>query len=137
MGEVVNVFMRWLHLSSMAALIGGILYARLVSIPAAAAVAVDAGNDLAHRAAARARLLVMTSIAALTVSGIYTIMSIPGHTPRYHAWLGVKLLLAAHVFAVSLAVTRPENPRRTRLLTGTLISGLAVVLIAAYLRRIF
>ncbi len=61
----------------------------------------------------------------------------PGHSVLYHTLLGIKLLLALHVFAAALLVTRPRNPRRTRLMTGTVISGLIIVALSAYLRRIY
>jgi hypothetical protein len=51
--------------------------------------------------------------------------------------LGVKLLLAMHVFAVGILISRPHNPRRGRMMTGAAISGLAIIAIAAYLRHIF
>jgi hypothetical protein len=52
------------------------------------------------------------------------------------------MLLVAHVLAVAFLVTRtglsPEqDARRPRMLAGTVISGLIVILISAYLRRIF
>jgi hypothetical protein len=56
---------------------------------------------------------------------------------RYHIVLGIKLVLVAHVFAVALLIVQPKNPRRVRLMTGAFLSGLAIILISAYLRRIF
>jgi len=96
-----------------------------------------AQRGLAERTAVRFRPLVYSSIAALIVSGLYRIISTPGHSPRYHALLGVKLLLAAHVFAVSALIVKKDSPRRTRLMTGAAISGFAIIAIASYLRRIF
>jgi hypothetical protein len=61
----------------------------------------------------------------------------PGHTKLYHAVFGIKLLLALHVFAVSILIVQPNNPRRTRMATGTMISGLVILLISAWLRRNF
>jgi hypothetical protein len=51
--------------------------------------------------------------------------------------LGIKLLLVLHVFAVSILIVQPKNPRRVRMLTGTMISGLVILAISAWLRRIF
>ena len=50
---------------------------------------------------------------------------------------GIKILLALHVFAVAFLITKPVNPRRSRMMTGTIISGLIILAISAYLRRIF
>jgi hypothetical protein len=46
------------------------------------------------------------------------------------------MLLALHVFSVAILVSAPKNPRRARQLFGAAISGLAIILIAAYLNRI-
>ncbi|HWB85298.1 MAG TPA: hypothetical protein VG675_14235 [Bryobacteraceae bacterium] len=137
MAEVLNLLMRWLHIASAVALIGGILFARLVMTPAMQSLAPESRKDLGNRAAAAFRPLVYAGIAGLILSGVYNIVSNPGHSARYHMLLGIKLLLAAHVFAVAILIVKPDNPRRTRMMTGTLISGLIIILIAAYLRRIF
>ena len=137
MPEVLNVIVRWIHISCMATLIGGILYGRLVLIPASEALAPDARDALAEKAAAIFRPIVFVVISGLLVSGIFNILSNPGHTPRYHMLLGVKLILVLHVFAVAFLIVRPHNPRRVRLMTGVMISGLTIILISAWLRRIF
>jgi competence protein ComGC len=55
---------------------------------------------------------------------------------RYHAAFGVKMLLVLHVFSVAILVTAPNNPRRARQLLGAAVSGLAILLISAYLKGI-
>jgi uncharacterized membrane protein len=137
MAEALNVIMRWLHISSMATLIGGMLYWRLVDSRASQTLAPDAREALEEHAASTYRPLVYAAIGGLVLSGIYNILSNPGHTPRYHMLLGIKLLLALHVFAVAILIVKPYNKRRTRMLTGTVISGLSILLISAILRRIF
>jgi putative copper export protein len=136
-GYVLSLLMRWVHISSMAMLIGGILYARLVLTRAGDVLAPEARESLADRAAALFRPMVWTAIAGLVLSGLYNYLTAPGHTPRYHMALGIKLLLAAHVFTTAVLLSRPRNPRRARMLTGAAISGLVIILISAYLRRIF
>jgi len=89
------------------------------------------------RAAAIYQPLAFAAMGALLVSGMYNVLTIPGHRPLYHALLGVKLLLAMHVFSVAILMGRPHNPRRPRMMAGAAISGLAIIAIAAYLRHIF
>ena len=137
MGEVLGMFMRWLHYSSLATLIGGILYGRLVMVPASATLAPDERDALADRAAVAFRPFVLAAICGLVVSGAYNILTHPGHRRPYHVLLGIKLLLALHVFVVTLLIARPGHPHRTRLMTGAAISGLAIIAIAAYLGHIF
>ena len=137
MAEALNVFMRWLHISSMATLIGGLIFGRLVMVPAAAGFSNETRATLGERAAAAFRPLVGAAIAGLLISGIYNILSNPGHTVKYHILLGVKLLLVMHVFAVAWLVVQPNNQRRARQMLGAVISGVCIILLSAYLRRIF
>jgi cytochrome bd-type quinol oxidase subunit 2 len=137
MGEVLSVMMRWLHYSSLTTLIGGILYGRLVMLPSTATLQRDTREALADRAAVAFRPFVLAAICGLVLSGLYNILTHPGHGPTYQALLGIKLLLALHVFAVTLLIVQPGRPRRARLMTGVAVSGLAIIAIAAYLQHIF
>ena len=136
-GDALFVIMRWLHLSSFVTLIGGILYGRFVMAPALGALSPDTAEKLANDAARRYRPWVLAAVAGLIVSGTYNLLTNPGHTVKYHILLGVKLLLVLHVFAVAFLITLPDNPRRARQMTGMIISGLIVLAISSYLRRIF
>jgi uncharacterized membrane protein len=137
MDDALVVIMRWLHISSMATLVGGILYGRFVMTPALNSLAPEAGEALATKAAAAYRPLVLAAVCGLTLSGVYNLLTNAGHSATYHMLLGIKLLLVLHVFAVAFLITKPQNPRRARMMTGILISGLIIVAISAYLRRIF
>ncbi len=137
MGDVPAVIMRWLHLSSVATLVGGFLFGALALRAAAKTLPADSAAALGDQAAARFRPWLLIAIAALIVSGIYNVITTPGHSTRYHVLLGVKLLLVAHVFAAGILAMRPHNPRRARQMTGAFISGFLIILISAYLRRIF
>ena len=79
----------------------------------------------------------LAAILGLIVSGTYNLLTNQGHSPKYHMVFGVKILLVLHVFAVALLITQPKNPKRARMMTGTVISGLIILAISAYLRRIF
>ena len=100
--------MRWLHISSVVTLIGGAIFGRFV-----AAHATDMQNTQTKQAlwedmAAHFKPLVYAAVAALLVSGLYNILAHPGHSMKYHILLGVKLLLALHVFAVMLLGVQTE-----------------------------
>ncbi len=137
MSDLLTILMRWLHISSMATLVGGILYARLAMAPAIATLSPDSGNELGNKAGAAYRPLVITAVICSIMSGIYRILITPGHTVLYHSLLGIKLLLALHVYAVAILSTKPDNPRRVRMMSGVVISGLTIVLLSAWLSRIF
>jgi putative copper export protein len=137
MADVLYEIMRWLHLASMATLIGGMIFARLVMARALEGVAPDARESLVDRVAGLYKPFVYTAIGGLVVSGSYNLLTNPGHRPLYHMLLGVKLLLALHVFAVAILIVQPKNPRRVRMMTGLVISGLTIIAISAWLRHIF
>ena len=133
--DILTVIMRWLHLSSMATLVGGMLYWRVVLAPASEALSPETREALGDKAASIFSPIVWASIAGLLISGIFKYLTSPGHQPIYHMIFGIKMLLALHVFAVGILIVRPGNLRRTRMLTGTVISGLAIVLLSAWLKQ--
>ena len=137
MTDVISVLMRWLHIASMATLIGGMIFGRFVMAEAAAEFAPDQRLSLQDRAAAHFKPLVFAAMGGLILSGLYNLFTNLGHTPLYHALLGVKLLLALHVFAIGILVARPGNPRAARMMAGAAISGLAIIALSAYLRHIY
>ncbi|MCX6627760.1 MAG: hypothetical protein NTW28_09040 [Candidatus Solibacter sp.] len=136
MGEILTAIMRWVHISSVVTLIGGIVYARFVMIPAGRSLLPDARTALDEGAAAHFRPMVYAAMAGLVLSGIYNYLLKPGHSVLYSALFGVKMLLALHVFSVGILVAAPKNPRRARQLFGAAISGLTILLISAYLKGI-
>ena len=137
MYEALGILMRWLHVASVATLIGGMLYGWMVLVPATGVLAADARKALADRAAALYSQLVFGAIAALLVSGGYNLATNPGHHTRYYLLLIVKLMLVAHVFAVGIVLVTKNPEHRGRLFGGAAISGLLIILISAYLRRTF
>jgi len=137
MFEALGIFMRWLHLASVATLVGGMIYGWIVLVPAAAVLAADARKALTDRTAALYRPLVFAAIPALLISGGYNLATNPGHNVRYYILFSVKLLLVAHVFAVGIVLVTKNPEHRGRLFGGAAISGLAIIMISAYLRRTF
>ena len=137
MADVIYVIMRWLHISSMATLIGGMIFGRYVMTQAADGLSQESRESLLDRAALLYRPLVFAAMAGLLISGCYNILTNLGHTPLYHMLLGIKFLLVMHVFAVAILIARPHNPRRGRMMAGAAMSGLTIIALSAYLRHIF
>ena len=136
MTEALSVLMRWLHITSVVVLIGGILYGRLVVVPAIASLPATEQDTLGDAMAARFRSLLYLAVLFLLCSGVYNLFLNLGRGALYQALLGIKLLLALHVFAVGFLIVKPANPRRTRQLTGILISGVIIIAISAVLRQL-
>ena len=137
MFEALGILMRWLHIASVATLVGGMLYGWLVLVPATGVLAAEARKALVDKTAALYRPLVFGAIAALLVSGGYNLATNPGNNARYYILLVIKLMLVAHVFAVGIVLVTKNPEHRGRLFAGAGVSGLLIILISAYLRRTF
>jgi len=135
--ELLGVLLRWAHIASAALLVGGLVYARMVATPAFTPLPDDERREVWERLSLRFRPMVYAAIAGLVVSGFYNVITHPGHSRYYHAWFGIKMLFSAHVFAAAILATGSDGAKRARRLAGAAISALFVVLVAAYLRRIF
>jgi uncharacterized membrane protein len=135
-GVVLAVFMRFLHISSVVALIGGFIYARLAVWPALASFGAAESPALIEAMAARFRGMLYTLLATTLISGLYNYLSKSAYPPHYHMVIGIKFLFVLHIFAVSILYTMPQaDPaKRKRWLSGMAISGLIVIAISADLR---
>jgi hypothetical protein len=111
--------MRWLHISSVIVLVGGVFYARVVA------------GDLV----VGFKPWGYTAIGGILVSGLVNLLSKPTLPPHYYAWFAVKMLLALHVFA-TVAFYKGPHQTKPRLLTGALIGAAAIVAISEILRYI-
>jgi hypothetical protein len=129
-----QVIMRCLHFSSLAVLLGGAVYWRLILMPSTGALPPEERDALAERDAAAFRPYVFAAMAGLVISGLFNILSYPGHNMTHNIVLAVKLLLVAHVFAAAMAAVRKNNPRRARMLAGVVASGAVILAVSAYLR---
>ncbi len=136
---VVGLLSRWVHISSVVVLLGGVLYARFVLGPATAALAAEGRRAMAEQLAARYRPWLFAALAGLVASGLYNLFTKPKLPAGYHAWFGVKMLLAMHIIAVSVLLCKPgvDEAKRARWMTGIAGSGLAVLLLSAWLRQLW
>ena len=127
---VLAVCMRWIHIASVVALLGGLIYARLVLSPALATLAAGERETVRKRAIDGFRPLLFTAMVMILGSGAYNYATKASYPPHYHMWFGIKVLLALHVFAAVILYRKGKE----RALTGVVISGGAIVAISAYLR---
>jgi|SRR6478672_5259191 len=115
MDAILPIFVRWLHLTAVIVLVGGLYYARFVV------------GELSPRF----KPMAYWAIGAILVSGTYNLLSKPAYPPHYQAWFGIKVLLALHVFAVTVLYRG-----KLRSLTGAMITAAIIVAISGYLRWI-
>lgn len=132
--DALNIIMRFLHIISAVLLAGGAIAWRFAAIPATESLA-DNTRRQAGDAIARAwSPFVYFAGAGILISGIYNFLHKQNPPPAYHAIFGIKVLLALHVIAVLLLAVRPNNERRSRQLTGVVVSAIVIVILSAVLR---
>src|SRR5579872_4652257 len=95
----LTVFMRFLHIISAMALIGGALAWRCSAIPATASLAEETRSKVQAAIASAWRPFVLTATLGVLVSGVFNFwrkVETTVLTPAYHSIFGIKVLLALH-----------------------------------------
>jgi uncharacterized membrane protein len=135
---VLGVCVRWIHIASVVALIGGFIYARFVLAPALASLSTAERESAGSKAVSAFRPLMLTALILALGSGIYNYATKASYPPTYHMWMGIKLLFVLHITASAIlyAVRESNQAKRNRTALSIAISGLVVVAIAAYLRHL-
>jgi uncharacterized membrane protein (UPF0136 family) len=126
---LLGVLMRWIHVGSAVALLGGIFCACNLART----------GKLKDGPAAGFSPAVAVILILLVGAGLYNFLTKPSPLPHYyHMVFGIKVLLAMHIIAVALIMGRPgASPDKVkRWLTGMSISGLVVLLLSAVLRAL-
>jgi hypothetical protein len=129
----LNILMRFVHILSAVALLGGAITWRFAVMQATQPLGPEVRAKIGNAIAAGWRPLMLTAALGLLISGTYNFLNKTGLTPQYHAVIGFEFL-ALHVFAVGYIVTNPNNEKRSRQLTGVVISGTVIVILSAVLR---
>lgn len=132
--DYLSIFLLALHIVSAVTLVGGAIAWRFASIPGVRWLDAATRAKVENAAAAAWRPVALSAIGGLLVSGVYNLMHRPIQTPTFHMLFGIKMLLALHIFAVSILAMRPDNAKRSRQLTGVVISGVVVLVISAAFR---
>lgn len=146
----LNVVMRWLHVASAVAALGAAMTLRLAIMPALApleqcAEAMGAIRD-------RLKKLIHASLGLLLLTGFYNyiVVTIPAVRAKreggaagfeiYHPLMGLKILLSFAIFAIAIVLlsSREIAPQSRRgMLSVNVALGILVLLIGAYLRRLW
>jgi uncharacterized membrane protein len=119
---ILGVLMRWLHVSTVVVLIGGVLYAWRSREPLSPAF----------------RILIWPAIILTVAAGVYNFLTKPSYPPHYHMWFGIKMLFVLHIIAVLGLLSRGTAPeaKQHRWMASVGMSALIVFAISAYLRWI-
>ena len=130
----IAILMRLLHIFSAVTIAGGLLGWKFATQPALDAAPDDKRSALSDAAAAAWRPLAIFGVGGLLVSGLYNGANIRGVPTIYYVALGVKVLLALHIFASVIMATKPGNPKRGQQMAGAAWAAVAVILISVLLR---
>ncbi len=114
------------------------MYARLILLPAMAGLSPENRQSMTDRLAAHLSPWAWAAMAGIVGSGLYNFFTKAAYPPGYHMWFGIKILLALHVFAVLMLLTKSsgEERKRARWMTGVVISSLIILAISSWLRWI-
>jgi hypothetical protein len=128
--------MRWIHIASVVALIGGFIYARFVLAPALASLPTAERELVGSKSVGSFRPLLIAVLLTALGSGAYNYATKSSYPPTYHMWMGIKLLLVLHITASAIlySVRQSNEAKRKRTELSVVISGLVVIGIADYLR---
>ena len=142
-----NVLMKWIHLSSAATVVGGLIYLRFVLIPSLEGLPDGRENPLWQSAYRKSFRILMWAIALLLLTGLDNIFKVrktlnnlsPELVAQYWTvfWIKMGLFLLAFFFVHALFVRAPmfrkirENPKSG--VTMFLVVALAILFCSGYL----
>ncbi len=120
---VFATLVRFAHIAGAIIVLGGLFRAQISGF-----YAVD-----------KYRTWLTSGAIVLVLSGAWQFMERMHDAPKgWHAGIGIKILLALHVVAISLMLGREgiDPAKRARLAKGAVISGWVVVLVGAFLHNL-
>ncbi len=129
--QIAGMLSRCLHIAAAIVLVGGLFYARFVLQPT-----VEGAGEAWRLTARRFRPYLFAAPAVLLITGLYNLIAKTELPPGYHAWFGMKGLLAAHIFAVCLIAGARGGAIARRSLTALVISAGLLVALSAVLRML-
>ena len=138
-----NVLTRWLHVTSAVVSVGAFLFLWLVLLPSVAA------SGSLEPMVPRLKSVIHAALGLLLLTGFYNYYSvIPkvrtlAYRSLYHPIIGTKILLALILFGVataflsSLSASGNIGEGRSRSLTVIVFLALVILLLSAFLRRLW
>lgn len=144
---LLPILFRWMHVLAAVVAVGGTVFVRFVLLPAAReALTEEQHQTLNAKLVGRWKVVVMTCIVALLVSGSYNFMTISlvkaEHNALYHPLFGIKVLAAVGVFLIAGALTGRavafEGIRRnsSSWMLVAAILGVAVIMLSGVLKNL-
>jgi Ni,Fe-hydrogenase I cytochrome b subunit len=148
--DIISLFTRWLHIASAVVGVGATVMMRFIILPVLERL--PNGGEVLAQIRPGFKRLVHSAIGLLLLTGLYNyvVVAIPKvrvgreqgieTLARYHSVMGVKILLALALFIIAILLLKPvpalEANRKTWLSVNVVL-GLLILLLAAYLRRLW
>jgi putative copper export protein len=145
-----NVLMRWLHVASAVAGVGGTIMMRLVILPALGRL--SNGAEVLEAIRPAYKRITHGAIGLLLLTGFYNYLMVaapavnafrevdPNPMKAYHPVMGTKIILSFALFGIAYALLKPfpkVHENRKTWLSVNVVLGLAILLLAAFLRRLW
>ena len=135
----IAVLFRWLHILAAVVAVGGVVFQRVVLLPAVGStVDAEARKRLHDAVTRRWKAVLMACITLLLVSGFWNFFTISldkaADAPAYHGLFGVKFIAALAVFFIGSALVGRsaafEGMHRDRAKWLSVAVGLALAILA-------
>lgn len=141
------VLFRWVHILAAVIAVGGVLFQRLVLLPAVRSSLGDTERGRLHDEVTRRwKGVLMACIGLLLVSGVFNFVTISldkaEGVPAYHGLFGVKILAALAVFFIGSALVgraaafEAMRRNRARWLGIAAVLGVVVILVSGILKNL-
>ena len=145
-----NVLMRWLHVVAAVAGVGGTLMLRFVLLPVLEQL--PNGAETLAKVRPGFKRLIHSSLGILILTGFYNYLALvipkvrllresgADQLAAYHPVMGVKIILSLALFAIATMLLMPVpamHEKRKSWLTVNAVLGLTIMLLAAFLRRLW
>lgn len=145
-----NLLMRWAHVVAAVAGVGATLMMRFVVLPALAGRA--DGDAILQAIRPGVKRLIHSALGVLILTGFYNylVVAIPRvreardrgmeQFAAYHPVMGTKILLSLVLFGIAIALLKPVpavHENRKTWLSVNVVLGLVIMLLAAFLRRLW
>jgi putative copper export protein len=146
----LNVLMRWLHVASAVVGVGATVMMRFVLLPALQRL--PNGGEVLDAVRPAFKRVIHSALGLLLLTGFYNylVVAIPkvhklraeGHEQlaAYNPVMGAKILLALALFGIAIMLLAPTSPlqeNRKTWLSVNVVLGMVILLLAAFLRRLW
>lgn len=147
---LLNILARWLHVASAVVGVGGTILMRFVVLPALAQL--PNGGEVLDRIRPGFKKLIHSAIGLLLLTGFYNYLVVAApnvkklreagveQMARYHMVMGTKIILALGLFTIAILLLKPVpsfHENRKQWLSVNTVLGLLILLLSAYLRRLW